>query len=93
MALCLLATIAGLLEGIGISTAAPLLASMGVEGGKSGPIHELTGTIMGVIDLIQPDGFRLVTGGACFLATYSGCHRRGLPCGCRPTMCCLGKMT
>ena len=73
MALCLLATIAGLLEGIGISTAAPLLASMGVEGGKSGLIHELTGTIMGVIGLDpSPMGFGLLLVGLVFLAALFG---------------------
>ena len=73
MTLCLLATIAGLLEGIGISTAAPLLASMGVEGGKSGPIHELTGTIMGVIGLDpSPMGFGLLLVGLVFLAALIG---------------------
>ena len=73
MTLCLLATIAGLLEGIGISTAAPLLASMGVEGGKSGPIHELTGTIMGVIGLDpSPMGFGLLLVGLVFLAALFG---------------------
>ena len=73
MALCLLATIAGLLEGIGISTAAPLLESMGVEGGKSGPIHELTGTIMGVIGLDpSPMGFGLLLVGLVFLAALFG---------------------
>ena len=73
LALCLLATIAGLLEGIGISTAAPLLASMGVEGGKSGPIHELTGTIMGVIGFDpSPMGFGLLLVGLVFLATLFG---------------------
>ena len=73
MALCLLATIAGFLEGIGISTAAPLLASMGVEGGKSGPIVELTGTIMGVIGLDpSPMGFGLLLVGLVFLAALFG---------------------
>ena len=73
VALCLLATIAGLLEGVGISTAAPLLASMGVEGGKSGPIYELTGTIIGVVGLDpSPMGFGLLLVGLVFLATLFG---------------------
>jgi len=71
--LCLLATIAGLLEGLGISTAAPLLASMGVEGEKSGPIAELTGSLMGVFGLdSSPMGFGLLLVGLVLLATLLG---------------------
>ena len=71
--LCSLSVMAGLLEGLGISTAAPLLGSMGVEGGKSGPIHELTGTIMGVIGLDpSPMGFGLLLVGLVFLAALFG---------------------
>ena len=71
--LCLLATIAGFLEGLGISTAAPLLASMGVEGGGSGPIAELTGRIMGALGLDSgPMGFGLLLVVLVLLATLFG---------------------
>ena len=71
--LCLLSAIAGVLEGLGISTAAPLLASMGVEGENIGPIAELTGTIMGVLGLdSSPIGFGLLLVGLVFLATLFG---------------------
>jgi ATP-binding cassette subfamily C protein len=71
--LCLLSAIAGLLEGLGISTAAPMLASMGVEGDKSGPISEVTGTIMGVIGLdSSPIGFGFLLVGLVLLATLFG---------------------
>ena len=71
--LCLLSAIAGLLEGLGISTAAPLLASMGVEGDKSGPISGVTGTIMGVIGLdSSPIGFGFLLVGLVFLSTLFG---------------------
>ncbi len=71
--LCLLATIAGYLEGLGISVAAPLLASMGVEGGGSGPIAELTGGIMGALGMdSSPMGFGLLLVVLVLLATLFG---------------------
>lgn len=71
--LCLLSAIAGFLEGLGISIAAPLLASMGVEGGKSGPIFELTATIMTVLGLNpDPIGFGMLLVGLVLIATLFG---------------------
>ena len=71
--LCLLSAIAGLLEGLGITAAAPLLASMGVEGENVGPITVLTETIMAVLGLdSSPIGFGLLLLGLVFLATLFG---------------------
>ena len=71
--LCLLSAIAGLLEGIGISIVAPLLASMGVEGEKSSPVFALMSRITDMLGLDSgPMDFGLLMIGFVLLSSLFG---------------------